>query len=121
MEIKINKDIRRYTESVFLGLTLRQFAFSLLAAASAAAVYFGTSGSLGSEAVSWLCILAASPFAALGFVNYHGMPAEKLFAAWLRSEVICPRRIGHRGASVYRRLLSQTLEEARKKERKRID
>lgn len=31
MEVKINKEIRNYTESVFFGLTLRQFVFSVLA------------------------------------------------------------------------------------------
>ena len=31
MEVKINREIRSYTESMFFGLTMRQFVFSLLA------------------------------------------------------------------------------------------
>ena len=31
MEVKINREIRNYTESMFFGLSLRQFVFSLLA------------------------------------------------------------------------------------------
>mgnify|MGYP001099975689 CR=1 FL=1 len=31
MEVKINKDIREYTESIVLGLSLRQCFFSVLA------------------------------------------------------------------------------------------
>ena len=31
MEVKINREIRNYTESVFFGLSLRQFIFSVLA------------------------------------------------------------------------------------------
>lgn len=31
MEVKINREIRNYTESMFFGLTMRQFVFSLLA------------------------------------------------------------------------------------------
>ena len=31
MEVKINREIRNYTESVFFGLSLRQCVFSLLA------------------------------------------------------------------------------------------
>ena len=31
MEVKINKEIRDYTESVYFGLSLRQFIFSILA------------------------------------------------------------------------------------------
>lgn len=32
MEIKINKEIREYTENMFFGLSFRQFFFSLFAA-----------------------------------------------------------------------------------------
>ena len=31
MEVKINREIRNYTESMFFGLSLRQFIFSVLA------------------------------------------------------------------------------------------
>ena len=31
MEVKINREIRNYTESMFFGLSLRQFVFSILA------------------------------------------------------------------------------------------
>lgn len=40
MEVKINKEIRDYTESVFFGLSLRQLVFSVIACAAAAAAYF---------------------------------------------------------------------------------
>ena len=36
MEVKINREIRNYTESVFFGLSLRQCVFSLLAVGVAA-------------------------------------------------------------------------------------
>ena len=41
MEVKINKEIRNYRESMFFGLSLRQFLFSLAAVAVAVALYFG--------------------------------------------------------------------------------
>ena len=31
MEVKVNKEIRNYTESMYFGLSLRQFIFSILA------------------------------------------------------------------------------------------
>ena len=31
MEVKINREIRNYTESMFFGLSMRQFVFSVLA------------------------------------------------------------------------------------------
>ena len=101
MEIKINRDIRKYTESVFLGLSLRQTVFSVLAAAAAAVCWFSFRSRAGQELAGWICVLAAAPFAALGFVNYHGMPAEKLLLAWFTSSVLCPKRIGHGGRNIY--------------------
>ena len=32
---------------------------------------------MGMETVSWVCMLGAAPFAAIGFIKYHGMTAEK--------------------------------------------
>lgn len=87
MEVKINKEIRNYTESMFFGLSLRQFVFSLLAIGVAVGLYFILKPHVGTETVSWMCILGAAPFAALGFVSYHGMTAEQFFVglAALRS------------------------------------
>ena len=85
MEVKINKEIRDYTESVFFGLSLRQLVFSVIACAAAAAAYFLLKDALGTETVSWVCVLCAAPFAALGFIKYNGMTAERFFIAWLKS------------------------------------
>ena len=40
MEVKINKEIRNYTEAIFFGLSLRQFIFSVLACGIAVGLYF---------------------------------------------------------------------------------
>ena len=60
MEIKINKEIRAYRETLFFGLSMRQFFFSVLACAFAVLVYFLLQPYFGLETLSWLCILAAS-------------------------------------------------------------
>ena len=91
MEVKINREIRNYTESMFFGLSLRQFIFSVLALGVAVLLYFVLKPYLGTETVSWVCILGAAPFAAMGFITYHGMTAEQFLWAWLRSEFIEPR------------------------------
>ena len=75
MEVKINREIRSYTESMFFGLSMRQFVFSILACAVAVGLYFLLRPYAGMETVSWMCILGAAPFAALGFISYHGMTA----------------------------------------------
>ena len=102
MEIKINKEIRDYTESMFFGLSLRQSIFSLLALGVAVGIYFMLKPYLGIETLSWLCILGASPFAALGFINYHGMTAEQLLWAWFKSQVIEPRKLKFESTTLYR-------------------
>ena len=121
MEIRINKDIRKYTETVFLGLTARQFIFSCLAAAVAAASYFALRGRAAPETVSWACILSAAPFAALGFINYHGMTAERLLKAWIKSEILTPRRICHGGRNIYFERMRGDIAAAVRKESCRID
>lgn len=101
MEVKINREIRQYTESMFFGLSLRQFVFSLLAVGVAIALYFLLKSYVGTETVSWMCILGAAPFAAMGFINYHGMTAEQFLIAWLRSEMVEPREIRFESNNYY--------------------
>lgn len=74
--IVINKEIRDYTESVFFGLNLRQCIFSVFACLIAIGIYFAVDPVLGTEITSWLCILGAFPFAAMGFVTFQGLNAE---------------------------------------------
>lgn len=101
MEVKINREIRQYTESMFFGLSLRQFVFSLLAVGVAIVLYFLIKPYAGMETVSWMCILGAAPFAEMGFITYHGMTAEQFLVAWLRSEMIEPREIRFESNNYY--------------------
>lgn len=105
MEVKINREIREYQESIFFGLNLRQLVFSILAMGVAVAIYFGLKDALGAETVSWLCILGAAPFAAIGFVKYNGMTAEKFMMAYIKSEFLMPKRLMFQSENVYYKLL----------------
>ncbi len=78
MEVRINKEVRNYTESIFFGLNARQFFFSVLACISALFAYMVTGRCFGKEIVSWICILAALPFGLLGFVRFQQMNAEEI-------------------------------------------
>lgn len=101
MEVKINKEIREYTENMFFGLSLRQFVFSVFACGVAVGIYFGLRNILGTEKVSWVCILGAAPFAIMGFVKYHGMTAEQFVWAWIKSEILLPKRLVFRPTNLY--------------------
>ncbi len=88
MEIKINKEIRNYKETLFFGLSLRQFVCSLLAVGVAVGLYFALRNVLDRETVSWLCIVGAAPIAVAGFFKYNGMTLEKFAWAWFQSEFL---------------------------------
>ena len=88
MEIKINKEIRNYKETLFFGLSLRQFACSVLAVGVAVALYFALQNVLDRETVSWLCIVGAAPVAVAGFFKYNGMKLEQFLWAFLKSEFL---------------------------------
>ena len=94
IEVKINKEISDYQETLFFGLTMRQFVCSALSVVIALLLYILLHKVLGREMVSWICILGALPIAIAGFFKYHGMTFEKFLWAWLKSEVfLCGTRI----------------------------
>ena len=93
MEVKINREIRNYTEAMFFGLSLRQFIFSICASGVAVGIYFLLKPYVGTETVSWMCILGAAPFAALGFIKYNGMTADKFVWAWIKSEFLMTKQL----------------------------
>ena len=109
MEVKINKDIREFSESIFFGLTMRQFIFSLLACVVAVILYFSLKPFFGIETLSWICILGAAPFAVLGFVKYNGMTAEKFIIAFIRSEFLTPKTLTFKSKNIYAEMFKPTI------------
>lgn len=97
----MNKEIRDYQESVFFGLNFRQCIFSALAIASAVGIYFWFHDVFGEEFTGWFCILGAAPFAACGFFKYHGMTAEQFLWAFIKSEILCPKKLTFQSGNLY--------------------
>jgi len=56
-----------------------------------------------------MCILGASPFAALGFIKYHGMTAEQFIWAWIKSEFLLPKRMMFSPTNTYYEILKGGL------------
>ena len=119
MEVKINREIRDYTEAIFFGMNLRQCICSAFGAAAAVAAYFAAKSLLGTEAASWCCILAAFPFILIGFVKYNGMTMERFLVAWFRSEILLPKRLVFKNTNQYYSLLQ--TENGKKVNVKRVD
>ena len=116
MEVKINKDIREFSESIFFGLSLRQFIFSGLACIVAVILYFVLKPFFGIETLSWVCILGAVPFAILGFVKYNGMTAEKFIVAFIKSEFIIPKKLTFKAKNIYAELFKPILDKNKGKD-----
>ena len=89
IEVKIPKEVRQHKETIFFGLSVRQFVCAVLAVAVAAALYLLLSYAIGKETASWACILAAAPFAVAGFFSYNGMTLEQFLWVFVKSELLC--------------------------------
>ena len=120
MEVKINKEIREYTESLFFGLNMRQCLFSALACIVAVLIYFLFIDKLGMEMTSWLCMLGAAPFAA-GFIKYQGMNAEHIVITAWRSFLLSNTQLVSRPINLYYDCMRSYLLEKQKEELKKND
>ncbi len=89
IEVKIPKEIRQYKESIFFGLSARQFFCSVIAVLIAAGVYLLLGKVIGKESASWLCIVLAAPAAMAGFFSYNGMTFEQFLWAVIKTEYLC--------------------------------
>lgn len=101
MEIKIPKEVRQHKETIFFGLSARQFICAVLAVAVAVGVYFLLKNITGAETASWACIVAASPMAVTGFFSYNGLTFEQFAWAWLKSQVLCAGPRVFRAENIY--------------------
>ena len=108
MEIKIPKEVRRHKETIFFGLSTRQFLCALLAVFAAVGVYFALKDTVGRETASWVCILAAFPFALGGFFQYNGMTLEQFLLAFFRSEFLTPKRLVFKSENMYAKLMAHS-------------
>lgn len=109
-EIKINKEIRDYTESIFFGLSLRQSIFSIIACG----IFFLLNDKLGTEITSWLCMLGAAPFAAFGFIRFQGMYTEDIVKTVFNSLLLSSRDLINKPINLYNEVFEPMIKQSRK-------
>ena len=68
-KVKINKEIRDYTEAIFFGLSLRQFIYSVLAGGIAVGLCFLLHPNMSMETGSWICVLGAASLCGVWICN----------------------------------------------------
>ena len=93
MEVKIPKEIRSHRESIFFGLSLRQFICSLGAVMIAVIVYLALTPVVGKE--------TAAPIAVAGFFHYNGMTFGEFVCAFVKSQILCARGRGFVSENFY--------------------
>lgn len=101
MEIKIPKEVRQHKETIFFGLSSRQFICAVLAVGVAVGIYLGLGPLIGKETASWLCIVAAAPVAVTGFFQYNGLTFEQFAWAFIKSQILCARPRVFRSENLY--------------------
>ena len=96
MEVKINREISNYKETVFWGMTLSQFVFAIFACSAALGMYFLFRKHMGTELLSWICMFVASPFVAFGFIRVHDMSLWDFIWVWLDFVYYIPQKLNAR-------------------------
>lgn len=120
MQIKTNREVRDYKEEVYFGMNMRQLIFSALAVGAALGVYLLCNRRMPMEVVSWLCVAAAVPFAAFGFIRWHGMSFEQIIRVFIRSRLVLRKPLFFRPDNPYRTIIV-SMQTQKGKVRKRAD
>lgn len=121
MQLKINKEIRDFKESIFFGLSMRQFIFSAFACGIAVFLYFTFIDKLGMELTSWVCMIGALPFAAIGFVTIQGMTFERFLIELYRSTQLHFYQLEYVPYNYFYELTKKRIENIRKESIKNND
>lgn len=115
IEIVVNKEINDYKESIFFGLSLRQFICSIAAVAAAVILYLLLIGKLGRQITSWLCIIGAAPLAVAGFFKYNGLTLERFIWAVVKTNWLLAGRRLYRAENYSYRFMQNVYAELEQK------
>ncbi len=85
MIIEINKDIEKYQESVAIGLSAKQLAYSILALGSGCIIVFLLYEKIGLTFSCYVAVPIVAPIALCGFYSYNGMGFREVFTRYMRS------------------------------------
>ena len=85
MIIEINKDIEKYQESVAMGLSAKQLAYSILALLCGCVIVFLLYEKIGLTFSCYVAVPIVAPIALCGFYSYNGMGFREVFTRYMRS------------------------------------
>ena len=73
MDIEISRDLQHYKESFLMGLTVKQFTFSVLSLGAGAGIVLGLYDKIGMTLACYLATPVVGPIALTGFYNHNGL------------------------------------------------
>ncbi len=93
IEVKIPSDIQAYKSKLIAGLSVRQVI--AIAGALVTAVPIGVFGrdKIPADYLLWIIILAVTPFAGYGFLNFQGMPFEQFVVVMFNHYLMPQKRV----------------------------
>ncbi len=104
-EVKINKDILKYQEQVFMGLNLKQTLSGAAAIILAVLIYFVSHKTLGRQLSIILCAIGAAPVAAIGFLKFNGLTFIQLIKALIQ-HYIMPDKLIFKAENFYKGIIA---------------
>ncbi len=114
INVKIPKEIREYKEKIFLGLTMRQILASVLALLICIPTYLFGIKYLNEDLISWIIILIAIPFGAIGFYKKNGLPFEKYFLITIKQIFVLPEKTYFKTDNFFRAMQTKADQEIKK-------
>ena len=81
----MKKDIEKYQESVAMGLSAKQLAYSILALGSGCIIVFLLYEKIGLTFSCYVAVPIVAPIALCGFYSYNGMGFREVFTRYMRS------------------------------------
>lgn len=121
--VRIPEEIRKYKEKIMFGMTWRKLFSVILIIVTCVPLYWFGKDYIHEEILSYLIIGLVLSLGAVGFIEFNGMPAEKYALAWLKSEVLFPRKRKFKTENAFREWQNQAIAEEKpknRKERKRL-
>ena len=113
-EVPIPKEIRDYTESLFMGLNLKQCIMCGIAIALAVPIFVLLRPKIGLEPASWICLIVVAPIGATAFVKIKGLPLLEYAIAFVKW-YLTPNNLVYKQKNAYMEALKQMRAEEHKK------
>ena len=101
MEIRINREIKEYTENVFLGLTLKQLICVIIASGMDILLYIKLRNVLPGGLIAAMGTAATLPPAVWGFCTFDTMSAGTLLRAIIKNHILSGGTLIYRSVPVY--------------------